>query len=60
MGIALILILAFIVYTMYNNGTISVKPSNRSDEAMTALTNRFIAGEIDESTYLRMKKVLNN
>jgi len=60
MGIILILILAFVFYSYYTNGTITPAAPKRSDEAMTALTNRFIAGEIDESTYLRMKRILNS
>lgn len=60
MGILIVGILAFVVYTLYNNGTISVKAPKQKDEALTLLTSRFIAGEIDESTYLRMKKILHN
>jgi len=60
MGIILILILAFVFYSYYTNSTIKSFAPKRNDEAMAALTNRFISGEIDESTYLRMKRVLNS
>jgi len=60
MGIILIVVLAFVVYKLYTNGTITGKAPKQNSEAFTTLTNRFIAGEIDEATYQRMNQILKS
>lgn len=60
MGIILIGILAFAIYTLYTNGTITVKSPKLSSDALLTLSNRFITGEIDEATYQKMKQILKS
>lgn len=51
----LLVILGVIVYFLYKDKKISF-PNGRSPEDL--LDERFVRGEIDENTYLKMKNVL--
>lgn len=55
MFIILIIILAIFYYNMNERGSIKF---NEKDNALVKLKERYINGEIDEETYLKMKKVL--
>jgi len=52
--VILLLLVIFILYVLYKNGQLDFK--NREDESLRKLKEKYINGEIDEETYLRMKK----
>ncbi|MBC7088136.1 MAG: hypothetical protein H5T96_06560 [Tissierellales bacterium] len=49
-----ILLLIIILYVLYKNGQLDFH--NKEDESLKKLKEKYINGEIDEETYLRMKK----
>ena len=60
MHIGFILLLGVGVYFLFfNKGNSKIQFPN-SKSAIETLNERFVNGEIDEETYLRMKKTLNN
>ncbi|MFZ7134158.1 MAG: hypothetical protein ACOWWR_17575 [Eubacteriales bacterium] len=56
MWFILILFGIFIYYMIENKKNIGL----HSDNSIEILKKRYINGEIDEDTYLKMKKVINN
>jgi uncharacterized membrane protein len=52
--VILLLIVIFILYVLYKNGQLDFK--HQEDESLRKLKEKYVSGEIDEETYLRMKK----
>lgn len=55
MFIFIVIFLVLIYYIMNEKSNIKL---SESDKSLERLKERYISGEIDEETYLRMKKVL--
>lgn len=53
-----VLLLVFL-YLHYNDRD-RLHPSSKGNTALTKLKERYIGGEIDEETYLRMKTVIED
>lgn len=54
----ILLIVILILFVLYKNGQLDFK--HQEDESLRKLKEKYVNGEIDEETYLRMKKNIEN
>ena len=59
MGLLFVIIILAIVYSVVKPHGLRFNPIN-TNEAEETLKKRFVSGEIDEETYLRMLKTLRS
>lgn len=61
MFIPVLLVIGLAVYLLWDNpsrGRLTI-PGHNKDEAIELLKRRYINGEIDEETYVKMKRTIN-